>query len=122
MTKLIKLPTITDERGHLTVLENCLPFSIKRIYWMYQLNEKSRGGHRHKMTRQAAVLIAGECDFLIKNSTGESVIHLDKPDQCLIIEPEDWHVLKSFKPNTVVLMIASELYDPSDYINEPLAI
>lgn len=39
MATVITLPTYTDTRGSLTVLDKVLPFEIKRIYWIYDLTE-----------------------------------------------------------------------------------
>ena len=33
---LINLPTHTTDKGNLTVLQEILPFEIKRIYWNYK--------------------------------------------------------------------------------------
>jgi dTDP-4-dehydrorhamnose 3,5-epimerase-like enzyme len=43
---------------------------------------------------------------------------LEKPDHVLIIEPEDWHVMRNFSKDAVLIVLASESYDPDDYIFE----
>ena len=120
-SKIIKIPTYSDERGLLTVMEDILPFEIKRIYWIYGADEKSRGGHRHKITQQALVAVAGTVDLMINDGKKESLYILDNPSKCIIVEPEDWHTM-IFKNNAVLLVFASHGYDKKDYIKSPLKI
>ncbi len=115
-SKIIKIPTYADERGLLTVMEDILPFKIKRIYWIYGADKKNRGGHRHKITKQALIAISGTVDLKINNGSKEMNCILDDPSKCIIIEPEDWHTMY-FNNNAVLLVFASQKYDKSDYIN-----
>lgn len=48
MAELIQLPTFTDNRGKLTVIEKCLPFDIERVYYIYDVDDSIRGWHKHK--------------------------------------------------------------------------
>jgi len=48
MAHLIHLKTFSEQRGNLTVIENQIPFRIKRIFYIYGVDESVRGGHRHK--------------------------------------------------------------------------
>ena len=114
-SKIIKIPTFEDERGFLTVMENILPFNIKRIYWIYGADEQSRGGHRHKITKQALVALAGTVNLKINDGKKESFYTLNDPSKCIIIEPEDWHTMY-FENKSVLLVFASEKYEKSDYI------
>jgi len=57
MTYMIDLKTLTDKRGNLTVIEKVIPFDIKRIFYIYGVDESERGGHRHHKTIQAAICI-----------------------------------------------------------------
>jgi len=117
MSKLIKLPVIKDSRGSLTVIEKLLPFNIKRVYFIYNANGL-RGGHRHKLTRQALICLSGSCSIYINNGITEEKVELKHPNHCLLIDPEDWHTMQGFKNNTILLVLASEYYDVKDYINE----
>ena len=121
MAYLIDLKSFTDKRGNLTVIEKTIPFDIKRIFYIYGVDNSVRGGHRHKKTVQAAVCIQGSC--CINNNCGEAVskFTLNKPNQCLIIEPTDWHTMDSFTPDAILMILASEYFDQDDYIFEPYA-
>ena len=74
MPLLINLETHSDDRGTLSVVEKVLPFMIKRIFYIYNVNESLRGGHRHRKTVQAAICISGECKIYSNNSKEEPVI------------------------------------------------
>ena len=115
----ISLPTFSDERGALTILEKEVDFLIKRIYWTYGADGHKRGGHRHKITKQALVAINGEIHIHIKKKGFEYDFILNKPSECLILEPEDWHTLDFYKGG-ILLVAASHYFDKNDYIYEAL--
>ncbi len=119
MAELMALPTFRDERGALTVLEKKLPFEVKRVYWMHDLNGEDRGGHRHLKTTQALVCLHGSCEVLIQYK-GEQNFSLKSPEQCLILNPEDWHLIQKIAPHSVLMVLASHEYDASDYRTDPL--
>lgn len=115
----MKLPTINDVKGSLTVIEKLLPFDIKRVYYMYGLNDEVRGKHRHKKMQQLLLPIVGECRVFCDNGEEQETFELKKPDEGLYIPPEDWHTMSNFSDNTVILVLASTNYDADDYIWEP---
>lgn len=119
MAKLLNLQTFTDKRGNLTVIEKVIPFEIKRIFYIYGVDDSKRGGHRHYKTKQAAVCLTGQCTIYNNNGHNEQVYHLNSPDKCLIIEPEDWHTMYDFSENAILMVLASENFDPADYIFDP---
>lgn len=117
MAYIIELQTITDSRGSLTVIEDILPFDIKRVYYMYNV-QGQRGGHSHKKTMQALVAVHGSCKVNVVNKNSKYVFTLDTPDTCLLLDPEDWHTMDDFSEDAVLLVLASELYDACDYVTE----
>ena len=118
MAYCIELETHSDKRGNLTVIEKNIPFEIKRIFYIYGIDESKRGGHRHKTTRQAAICIHGSC--IVSNNDGEKRedFILDHPNKCLILETKDYHIMHNFSPDSVLLVLASTSFDPADYIWE----
>jgi len=118
MAYIINLTTHSDDRGHLTVIEKEIPFEVKRIFYIYGVDDSVRGGHRHHATYQAAICLHGSC--IVSNNDGkkrEDFI-LDHPSKCLILEPEDYHTMHHFTPDAVFLVFASTKFDPKDYIRE----
>jgi len=122
MARLIHLPKYEDERGSITVLDNIeeiLPFKVKRVFFINASMDVVRGGHRHRATRQAIICIKGACT--VSNDDGNSNEHfqLNTPNQCLLLETYDWHEMHSFSKDAVLLVLASEPFNPDDYIYEP---
>jgi hypothetical protein len=68
MPRLIDITTFSDMRGHLSVLEKNIPFDIKRVFYIYGVDNSTRGNHRHHKTIQAAICISGSCK--ISNDNG----------------------------------------------------
>ncbi len=114
----IDLPTFADERGALTVLEGALPFTPVRTYWIYGADGQTRGGHRHRVTRQALIAVHGGVSIYVNDGVAEKTIVLDQPGKCLLVEPKDWHTM-TFGPGSVLLVMASHPYDRSEYIDAP---
>jgi hypothetical protein len=108
----------TDKRGNLTVIENVLPFQIKRVFYIYGVDKSVRGGHRHHKTIQAAICIKGRCRIYNNNGVAEDNYHLNSPSKCLILEPKDWHKMYDFSKNAILMVLASENFDQKDYIYE----
>ncbi len=122
MAYIIDLKTYTDSRGNLTVIENVLPFTIKRVFYIYGVDESVRGGHRHHKTIQAAVCIVGRCRIYNNDGKKEDVFNLDKPSKCLILECKDWHKMYDFSKNAILVVFASENFDEKDYIHEEYVV
>ncbi|HRK53701.1 MAG TPA: FdtA/QdtA family cupin domain-containing protein [Cyclobacteriaceae bacterium] len=118
MAHLISLKTFTDKRGNLTVIEKSIPFEIKRIFYIYGVDDSVRGGHRHHKTIQAAICLQGSCVIENNNGVKEEKFLLDSPDKCLIIEPKDWHEMMNFSKDAILMVLASEYFDSADYIRE----
>ncbi len=119
MAELLKLKTHHDDRGNLTVINDIkteLPFEVKRVFYIYGVDDSERGGHRHKKTYQAAICIHGSCVISNNNGKSKEKFLLDDPCKCLILEPKDWHIMSNFSSNAVLLVFASESYDADDYI------
>lgn len=119
MAYLLSLKTFSDKRGNLSVIEKEIPFPIKRIFYIYGVDDSVRGGHRHHKTVQAAICVAGSCVVSNNDGTKQEEFILDHPRKCLILEPKDWHTMHHFTPDAVLLVLASEYFDPNDYIFEP---
>ena len=118
MAYIIDLETHTDNRGNLTVIENILPFTIRRVFYIYGVDKSERGGHRHHKTIQAAVCIKGECKIFNNDGKDKQVFHLDKPSKCVLLEPKDWHKMYDFSDDAILMVLASREFDVNDYIFE----
>lgn len=119
MPKLIEIKTFSDERGHLSVLEKNIPFDIKRVFYIYGVDDSVRGKHRHHKTIQAAICISGSCIIVNNNGNVKENFILDNPSKCLLLYPEDFHYMHHFSKGAILLVLASENFDPNDYNYEP---
>lgn len=122
MAHIINLVNFKDSRGELTVLDNAerlLPFKIKRVFYIYNIDESIRGGHRHHETVQAAICIHGQCSITNNDGEKEEEFLLDSPTKCLLLETKDWHKMYGFSKDAILLVFASTTFDSSDYIYEP---
>jgi dTDP-4-dehydrorhamnose 3,5-epimerase-like enzyme len=115
---LVDLPTFTDSRGVLTVLDGLLPFPIVRCYWIYGADGHLRGGHRHHRTRQALIALSGEVVVHLDDGREQGDVVLDCPARCLLVEPRHWHTMR-FSEGALLLVLSSHPYDRDDYSDEP---
>ena len=110
-----------DERGQLIALEESkeIPFSIKRVYYMYDTKEGVRRGfHSHRTLQQILICIHGSCKILLDDGREMRSILLNKPYEGIYIGPDIWREMYDFSPDAVLLVLASQLYDESDYIRD----
>lgn len=118
--KIIHLPKICDVRGNLTVAEQMVnvPFSIKRVYWTYDVpSGESRGGHAHKRLQQLIIAMNGSFTVNLDNGKGTKESYLlNHPWEGLLIDTKIWRTLEDFSSGAVCMVLASELYDEEDYI------
>jgi len=117
MAKLLKVPMYSDERGDLIVIEKCLPFNIKRVFFIKNVPPNlKRGEHGHKKNKTALIAVNGSCSIYYDDGSNQKDIILNCPSKCLLLEPNDWHVLYDFKDDCVLLALASEEYNIDDYV------
>ena len=118
MAEIIRLKDFIDKRGILTVLDSEIKFKVKRVYYMYKLNGE-RGGHRHKKTTQALITISGSCKIFTNNGKIRKTFFLNKKNKCLILKPNDWHLMNNFSKDCILFVLCSEKYKKNDYIYTP---
>lgn len=119
--KILPLQPHGDERGSLVALEEGknIPFQVKRVYYMF--NTKSgvrRGFHAHKTLKQVAIAVRGSCRFLLDDGQERVEVMLDNPAQGLVIESFMWREMYDFSEDCVLMVLADQLYDESDYIRD----
>ena len=96
-----------------------IPFEIKRVYYMYETGEGVRRGfHAHKSLEQILICIHGTCKILLDNGFEKKIVPLEKPYEGLYISNDMWREMYDFSPDAVLLVLASDLYDESDYIRD----
>lgn len=119
--KILPLQPHGDERGSLVALEEGknIPFQIKRVYYMFNTKDGVRRGfHAHKTLKQVAIAVRGSCRFLLDDGQERVEIMLDNPAQGLVIESFMWREMYDFSEDCVLMVLADQLYDESDYIRD----
>lgn len=108
-----------DVRGMLVAIEEQkdIPFPIRRVYYLYNTGEGVvRGYHAHKNLQQILICIHGTCKIRLDDGKSKEVVLLDKPYEGLYVCNSVWREMFDFSPDAVLLVLASELYNESDYI------
>ena len=108
-----------DDRGQLVALEEFkdIPFRIKRVYYLYDTAAGMvRGKHAHKCLQQILVCIHGSCKIRLDNGYEKEEVLLDNPCEGLYVSNVMWREMFDFSPDAVLMVLASELYDETDYI------
>jgi dTDP-4-dehydrorhamnose 3,5-epimerase-like enzyme len=121
LIKLIDFRTFADSRGTLAVVEGTqdVPFEIRRVYYLYGLSgDLQRGFHAHHELEQVAICLSGSCSFLLDDGKRKERLRLESPHQGLRIERMVWHEMYDFSADCVLMVLASEHYDESDYIRD----
>lgn len=119
--KVIELPIVHNEAGNITVLENRteIPFNIKRIYYLYDVPMGAeRGGHGHYELQQYIIAASGSFTFVLDDGINKKEVFLNHPNKALHIVPGIWREMKDFSSGSVCLVLASIIYDESDYIRD----
>lgn len=119
--KIIKLPVISDPRGNLTFIEGNrhIPFEIKRAYYLYDVPGGSeRGSHAHKNLQQFIVAMSGSFDVVLNDGIKEKRFHLNRSNFGLYVCPMMWRYIDNFSSGSVCMVLASEFFEPSDYIRD----
>ncbi|MCU0349780.1 MAG: FdtA/QdtA family cupin domain-containing protein [Flavobacterium sp.] len=118
---IFKLPKIKNRAGNITPVHNSveIPFDIKRIFYLYDIpGGESRGGHAHKECHQFLIAASGSFEVFLDDGKTKRVVHLNRPDIGLHIPPKIWASEINFSSGSICLVLASHLYDESDYLRD----
>ena len=119
--RIIQLPKILNAAGNLTFVESDrhIPFDIKRVYYLYDVpGGAMRGGHAHKALHQLIIAMSGSFDVLVDDGSQRKRFHMNRSYYGLYVCPMIWRELDNFSSGAVCLVLASEMYDESDYFRE----
>ncbi len=117
--KLLSLPKIPDERGNLSFFENekQIPFSIARVYWIYDVpGGEVRGGHAYKTLQEVIIALSGSFDIVLNDGKEKKTYSLNRSYNGLYVPKMIWRHMENFSTNTLALIVADKGYDENDYI------
>jgi hypothetical protein len=116
---VIHFSRIQNPAGNITPVENNknIPFVIKRIYYLYDIpGGESRGAHGHKELESVIIALSGSFDVTIDDGENKKTVQLNRPYMGLNIKPGMWRDISNFSSGAICLVLASQVYDESDYI------
>ena len=111
----------SDRKGNLSVVENgeTLPFDVKRVYYLYDVpGGESRGAHAHRYLEQLIVAASGSFKVILDDGKSKRSFFLNRPYMGLYVKPGLWRDLEDFSSGAVCMVLASEVYDATDYIRD----
>jgi len=116
----ITFPLISDSRGGLSVLNDVdLPFNPKRWFWVFGVPRGvTRGAHAHKLQKQFMICLQGSITVFIDDGHISGEVTLDKPNFGICIDPMIWAEERNFSQGAILLVFASDAFDPHEYIHE----
>jgi hypothetical protein len=112
---------VADPRGNLSFIEGSkhVPFDIARVYYLYDVPGGSyRGAHAHRSLHQFIVAISGSFDVILDSGSEKLRFHLNRSYYGLYICPMMWRDLDNFSSGAVCLVLASNVFDESDYVRD----
>lgn len=120
LAQMLEFSQRGDERGHLVVVEGHqdIPFDIKRIFYIYGSDkEVVRGQHANRKSEFVLINVAGTSKVKVKDGKGnEAVYSLNRPHTGIYLPRLVWKDMYDFSEDSVLLVLASEHYDPEEYI------
>lgn len=118
---LHSLKSVADLRGNLSVgkFGEDIPFEARRYFIVFDVpSANTRGEHAHRHCQQFLVCVKGTVTVIVDNGHCREEIVLDRPDLGLYIPPLVWAAQYQYSSDAVLLVFASDPYDPADYIRE----
>lgn len=115
------VPGAADARGQVNFLElgKGLDFQPRRLFWLHHVAPGQwRGRHGHRESKLVLVALNGGCRAHLDDGRVKETVSLDDPARALCLAPFVWHELTDFAPHTAIMVVASTLYDDSDYMRD----
>ncbi|EAW2501527.1 WxcM-like domain-containing protein, partial [Salmonella enterica subsp. enterica] len=96
-----------------------IDFEIRRVYYIFDTKQGVvRGFHAHKNLKQLIIPVKGSCRFILDDGYERVSILLDNPSQGLLVNSLIWREMSDFSDDCVLMILASNEYDESDYIRD----
>lgn len=116
--RLLQVPTRTDQRGYLSVLQaRDIGFTPVRLYYSFGITGE-RGGHAHKTLQSCMICTHGSLTIRLENADGVHEFLLDRADVGVLVPPGCWRTITPNQPGSVLVVLASKDYDEDDYIRD----
>ena len=95
-------------------------FIPKRVFYIYKSsNDVVRGKHANKITDFVLINVAGKSKVKIMDGKGNEIVYsLNRPNTGIYIPHMVWKEMYDFSEDSVLLCLASEHYDATEYIRD----
>jgi carbonic anhydrase/acetyltransferase-like protein (isoleucine patch superfamily) len=113
--------TVIDIRGSLSAAElgNDIPFQPARFFLVYDVpSTETRGAHAHRRCQQLLVAAKGHLAVVVDDGEVRQEFLLDSPSLGLHLPAMTWGIQYKCSADAVLLVLASDPYDPADYIRD----
>ena len=108
--------------GNITAFNNgegIVPFEVKRVFYLYDIpGGESRGAHAHQECHQFLIAASGAFEVMLDDGIVRRHVQLNRPYYGLHIPPSIWAQEINFSSGAICLVLASQVYDPDDYIRD----
>lgn len=122
MAQMLEFSQKGDERGHMVIVEGQqdIPFDIKRIFYIYGSDKNViRGQHANMQTKFVLINVAGTSKVRVRDGKGnEAIYSLNRPHTGIYLPNMVWKDMYDFSSDSVLLCLASEHYNPDEYIRD----
>ena len=118
---LRQLTRAEDMRGRIAIAETDqeLPFVPRRVFMVHNVpSTEVRGEHAHRRCEQFLVCAAGRVMVQVDDGTARAEYELSSPNVGLYVPPMVWAAQYQYTDDAVLVVLASDPYDPDDYIRD----
>jgi UDP-2-acetamido-3-amino-2,3-dideoxy-glucuronate N-acetyltransferase len=115
----VEVPHFRDLRGLLGAVEvdSDLPFVPRRLFFIYNVpTQYVRGEHAHRTCQQMLICLRGSLNVVLDDGRQREEHVLKSPDTALYVPPMIWASQYKYTADALLLVLASEKYDSTDYI------
>lgn len=95
-----------------------IPFSIKRVFLVTNVDQTLRGNHAHTKCNQVLIATNGIIDVHVFDGKDRKAITLDKVNKALFIPVGIWNTEQYFTKDSTLLVLCDYIYDPQEYIKD----
>ncbi|WP_073416983.1 sugar 3,4-ketoisomerase [Flavobacterium defluvii] len=118
--ELLKIPVVEDLSGNLAFIQNgVLPFEFKRVYYLFDVPSSAfRGGHSHIEQHEVLIALSGSFEVTVNDGKDKKSFLLNKPNVGLHLPKGIWRELENFSSGAICLVLASDVFEETDYIRD----
>lgn len=112
---------VSDMRGCLSAgeFEREISFTPRRYFLVYGVpTAETRGEHAHLKCHQFLIAVKGSVHVVADDGNVREEFVLDRNSLGLYLPPMTWGIQYRYSHDAVLLVFASDYYDPNDYIRD----